>query len=340
MKQSDKKLKIGLIGLGKFGEKYARIISESPIMELTAICSRSAERSEEIAALCHPGYVLTDYLELIRIKEIEAVCIVTEANRHAEITLESLAEGKHVFVEKPLSAAVEDHKKVIEMSEKRNLTVLVGYLCRYLPNFVELKNLIDDNAFGRIAAIASRRNAKSSYLNLPRFKGNVPPLIIEPGIHTSDLFLWLTGSDVQSVYAEKRSLLGHSIADTWMAIVKMKNGVIGTMEQVFLLPEGAPTGMDHRLEIIGTKMTADFLDNGSDYNLWGQESVNYVSPYKPQDIYGKLLFCIKDELNDFVDSIVKGRKPSGAGPRDCRAAVQLASAAVQSADSGQVIVFK
>ena len=335
---TQRRVKIGLVGLGQFGAKYARIISESPIMELVAVCSRNGERAQELAALYHADYAFTDYSQLLGVEEIEAVCIVTEVNRHAEISVNALSAGKHVFVEKPLSADVKDHDRVIALSREKDLTVLVGYINRYLPNFVELKRLIDEDKFGQIAAIASRRNVKSSYLNLPRFEGNVPPVIIEPGIHTSDLFLWLTGSPVESVYAEKRNLLGRSIADTWLVIVKMNNGVIGTMEQVFLLPEGAPIGMDHRLEIIGTKKTADFIDTGSDYQIWDADSVHNLAPVKPQEIYGTLSFCVEIELNDFVHSIRSGKKPSGAGPGDCRAAVQLASAAVRSAERGQVVV--
>ncbi|NSW89097.1 MAG: Gfo/Idh/MocA family oxidoreductase [Firmicutes bacterium] len=333
------KVKIGLIGLGNFGEKYANIIHYSPRMELSAICSRNEARLQEIAGKYGVKNTYQDYRELVQLPDIDAVCIITEAIRHADITLEALKNGKHVFVEKPLSANLEDHDKVIRLAGEKGLIVLVGYINRYIPNFVKIKSMVESGEIGKIVSIASRRNGRPPNLSLPRYQGNIPELIIEPGIHTTDLFLWITGSKVTRVFAESRNLLGLPFADTWMVILKMENGVIGTMEQVFHIPEGAPVVMDHRLEVIGTDGTIQFTDPGSDYSFWGSGKTTYFSPYSAENLYGKLIFPIRDEIEDFASAIQEGRKPSGAGPQDCRAAVEVARAVVESAKSGQVIIL-
>ncbi len=338
MASNGQTLKIGLVGLGWFGIKWARLIAQTHGVELTAICSRSAERGDEVASQFGAPTVYQDYQKLVERDDLDAVCVITEVNRHAEVTLAALACDKHVYVEKPLSPNLADHDRIIELAQQKKRTVLVGYNNRYTPMLVQLKARIDRGELGQLVALASRRNCCPSILDLPRYQGdNVPPLIIEPGIHTSDLFIWLTGSKPRHVYAHSRNVSGRSVADTWMAMVVMTDGTCGTMEQVWHLPENAPMVMDRRIEIIGTKATAEIADQRGDHYVWG-EKVEHLNPSASVDMYGHYVWPgIGEQFADFADSIHTGRSPHGASPHDSRAAVELALAMVQSAQTGEVV---
>ena len=328
-------LKIGLVGLGWFGEQWARLISQTDGVELTAVCSRSRERCNEIARRHGVPSVYQDYHKLVEREDLAAVCVITEVNRHAEVTLAALECEKHVYVEKPLSANLADHDRIIALAGAKERFVLVGYNNRYTPMLVDLKARIDRGDLGKLVVLASRRNCCQSILNLTRYQGpDVPPLIVEPGIHTSDLFIWLSGSSPQRVYAHARNIAGRPFADTWMAMVVMADGTCGTMEQVWHLPEKAPMVMDHRLEVIGTQATAEIADQRSDHYVWG-EQVQHLNPSAPVDMYGRCVWPgIGEQFADFVSSVRNGRPPHCASPRDSRAAVELALAIVQSAETG------
>ena len=331
-------LRIGLVGLGWFGQKWARLIAETEGVELAAICSRSGERGDEIARRHGVAAVHRDYRELVERDDLAAVCVITEVNRHAEVVQAALECDKHVYVEKPLSANLADHDSITALAERKKRVVLVGYNNRYTPLLVDLKARIDRGELGQLVAIASRRNCCQSILELPRYQGvDVPPLIVEPGIHTSDLLLWLTGSRPERVYAHKRNIAGRAMADTWMAMVVMADGACGTMEQVWHVPENAPMVMDRRLEVIGTKATVEIADQRGDYVLWG-EKVQHLHPYAPVDMYGRYIWPgFREQFADFIHAIRTGRPPHGASPADSRAAVEMALAIVKSAETGEVV---
>lgn len=338
MESDGQALRIGLVGLGWFGEKWARLIAETDGVELAAVCSRNGDRGSEIAQRHGVEAVYQDYRELVARDDLAAVCVITEVNRHAEAVQAALECDKHVYVEKPLSASLADHDRIIALAQKKGRSVLVGYNNRYTPLLVDLKGRIDRGELGPLVAIASRRNCCQSILELPRYQGaDVPPLIVEPGIHTSDLLLWLTGSKPERVYAHKRNVAGRAMADTWMAMVVMADGTCGTMEQVWHVPDKAPMVMDRRLEVIGSKATVEIADQRGDYVLWG-EKVEHLHPYAPVDMYGRQVWPgFREQFTDFVDAIRNGRPPHGASPRDSREAVELALAVVQSAETGEAV---
>ena len=307
-------------------------------MELAAVCSRNAERGREIAERDGVAEVYQDYRKLVAREDLDAVCVVTEVNRHAEVTQAALEGGKHVYVEKPLSASLADHDRIGALAAEKGRVVLVGYNNRYTPVLVNLKDRIERGQLGQLVSIAARRNCRRSVLSLPRYQGDgIPPLIIEPGIHTSDLFIWLTGSRPERVYAQKRNVGGGALADTWMALVTMADGTCGTIEQVWQVPENAPMVMDRRVEVIGTEATAEVADQGGDYVLWG-EKVEHLHPYSILDMYGRWVWPgFQDQWADFVGAIREGRTPHGASVQDSRAAVELALAMVESATTGEVV---
>ena len=90
MRADDGALRIGLVGLGWFGEKWARLIHRTEGVELAAVCSRNAERGGQIASRLGAPDVYQDYRELVTKDDLDAVCVITEVNRHAEVTLAAL----------------------------------------------------------------------------------------------------------------------------------------------------------------------------------------------------------------------------------------------------------
>ena len=101
-------VRIGVAGLGMFGEVHIQAMSRIPEFELVSVCSRSEERARQIAETYGVSRWYTDLQSFAADPEIEAVDIVNEVGRHAEVAQVALEAGKDVLVEKPLSARMDE----------------------------------------------------------------------------------------------------------------------------------------------------------------------------------------------------------------------------------------
>ncbi len=101
--------KIGVAGLGRFGVWHARVLAQLPQVELAAVCSRSEERAREVAETYGARKWYTDYVEMVQDAEIEAVDVVSDLDRHGEIALAALQNGKHVISEILLTMRIEEN---------------------------------------------------------------------------------------------------------------------------------------------------------------------------------------------------------------------------------------
>src|SRR5918911_1176788 len=102
------RVRYGVIGLGWFGEKHCEALTGLPNVELFALCTRRKERLHEVAERFGVQHNYTDYHELLANPEVEAVSVVTMWDQHTGPALAALQAGKHVFLEKPMAATVED----------------------------------------------------------------------------------------------------------------------------------------------------------------------------------------------------------------------------------------
>src|ERR1700721_2692531 len=106
------KLRIGVIGLGWFGEIQCEAIVGIPNLELAALCTRTPERLKAMATKFGVAKAMHDYRDVLADPHIDAVSIVTMWDQHTEPAIDALAAGKHVFLEKPIASTVEDASKI------------------------------------------------------------------------------------------------------------------------------------------------------------------------------------------------------------------------------------
>src|SRR5687767_12381880 len=129
------KLRIGVIGLGWFGEIHCETIVGIPNLELAALCTRRPDRLAEQAKKFGVKKIFTDYRVMLADKNIDAVSIVTMWDQHTEPAVEALTAGKHVFLEKPMASTVADCKKIIATSKKSKGILQIGHICRFNPRY-------------------------------------------------------------------------------------------------------------------------------------------------------------------------------------------------------------
>lgn len=125
-------MKIGLIGCGYLGKIHAKCIKEIKNLELVGVYDISDEAAEETAE----KFCTTAYFKLeILIENCDVVDIVTSTATHFELAKKAIVAGKHCFIEKPLTATIEEAEQLIELAKKYNVIVQVGHVERYNPAF-------------------------------------------------------------------------------------------------------------------------------------------------------------------------------------------------------------
>ena len=173
-------------------------------------------------------YAVSDYHELLNDKNINAIIISTRHNLHAQMIVDSLNSGKHVFVEKPLCVNYEELKNIIALYDLKHkeegLQLMVGFNRRFAPYSTLAKQLLG-NASDMV--INCRVNAgfvpADSWIHDSTEGGG---RVIGEVCHFVDLMQYLTGSLPISVYAEATDIKGE---DNVLISLKFKNGSIGTI---------------------------------------------------------------------------------------------------------------
>ncbi len=188
-------LKVGVIGVGSISEYHIRPYLAHEEAELAALCDIHKERLQEKGKRFNVQKLYTDYRDLVKDPEIDAVSICTWNNSHAEIAIAALEAGKHVLVEKPLSRTMEEAVKVAEAVKKSGKILQVGFVRRHASNVKVLKKFIDHGDLGEIyyakASCIRRLGNPGGWFSDSERSGGGP--LIDLGVHMIDLCWYLMG---------------------------------------------------------------------------------------------------------------------------------------------------
>ncbi|OGV83568.1 MAG: hypothetical protein A3K19_19735 [Lentisphaerae bacterium RIFOXYB12_FULL_65_16] len=329
-----KTVRFGIIGLGFFGEKHAEVLADMPGVELAAVCTRRRERREAVARQFGVPKHYGDYHELLADPDIDVVDIVTYVDDHRDIAVDALKSGKHVFLEKPMAESVASCDAILRAAKKARGSLMVGHICRFDMRISLAQQAVAEGRIGKIVSMHATRN-------LPRTVGaqvldKISPLMGD-GIHDTDLMLWLTGSRIQTVYAQNVRVNAFKYPDIGWAMYRFESGAIGVVEDVWFLPENTPFQIDARFEIIGTE-GAIYIDCGN-AGLAINDASGLHQPdtaYWPK-LHGASVGALRHELAYFANCVRTGAKPDVVTPVEARNAVAVMCAAEKSAASGKVV---
>jgi predicted dehydrogenase len=316
MKQGEP-LRLGVIGLGAMGLRHAQAIVELPGTELAAVSDVNAETLARVTAQYGvAGYA--DYRELLRHPGLQGVVVVTPDALHREPCVAAAAAGLPVLLEKPLASTLEDGQAIVAAARERGTALMVGHIVRYSPRYIAVREAIRAGKLGEILHIYTRRNATVN--SGRRLGGRVSPALFQY-IHDLDALRWLTGLEVERVYAEAASkvLAEFGVPDSCFATLRFRGGAIAGMETSWALPAGVPNLLDAKLEVVGTQGVAniDEASQGISFFMDGRYSLPEMTYFVPP------LHVLKDEITRFADVVQAGAEPSASGD-DALAALRIA----------------
>ena len=142
-------IRTGLIGLGKMGLSHFAILNSHPKVDLCAVCDTSSYVLGVLDRYTGTrGY--TNYLEMLDVEKPDAVFVATPSKWHAEVVRAALERDIHVFCEKPFCLNLDEGGRLVQLAECKGLINQVGYHCRFVGAFEEMKRLVDTGALGDI----------------------------------------------------------------------------------------------------------------------------------------------------------------------------------------------
>ena len=336
-----KKVKVGVLGVGGLGLQHAKNLQfRIPNAELIAVCVRTEEKVKRLQEELEVPYGYTDYNEMLKNHELEAVVIASSTDIHYAHAIAAIDAGLHIFIEKPTGMNTEECIAIEQAAAKSNKIFSVGFMRRWDPSYAEAKRRIDAGEIGQ--PILYRGYSLdpvwiAEYM-AKRAEGN-GCWFLDMGVHDYDAARWLLGSEPESVYALGGAyaypvFAEHNDVDNGYALMKFKNGAAA----FFYEGRTAPHGSHVEGEVVGTKGTIRINSIPA-----ADRALMYTSEgvvVKCQDGYParwKEAFYL--ELQAFIDAVQAGESAVGANAHDGTMATRMGMACQQSYESGELVKF-
>lgn len=247
---------VGLIGGGNISETHARAALAIPGAEITAICGSNPQK---VAALCgkYGGVPFTSLEKFLSHRPMDLVILGSPSGVHAEQGIAAARHGLHVLTEKPIDITTARADELVAEAEKARVKLGVIFQDRTKPDIIRLKKFVGDGGLGKLilASASVKWYRPPEYYGGSRWRGRLAldggGALINQGVHTVDLLLWLMG-EVIAVQAEMKTAL-HAIEaeDTLVAILEFKSGALGNL----VCTTSAFPGYPRRLEVTGAEGT-------------------------------------------------------------------------------------
>jgi len=327
------KVKIGLIGLGRWGEVELSVLSTLPYVDVVAVCSRSEERCKKICKNYGIKKYYLDFQEIIQDPEARTIIVSTEPERHAQPILLALEAEKDVLAEKPLALTLEEIDRIIQKVRKKKVIFMVAHTLRFDIRYEMLKERIKKGELGKIVSIYSRRNV---WRGLFEQHARHTPML-ETGVHEVDLARWYMEDEVIRVYARKVNVLNPEIADTYWTVLTFSRGGIAVIETSWLLPDGAPTELNSTVEVIGSRGVAFIESPCVGMPIWTEKKSEYPDIFFWPLVDGQAWGTVYRMLEYFTRCVLKRESQKKISLQDARESVKIALAAIESAEKEKEI---
>jgi len=234
-------MKYALIGCGRIATNHVTAAVNNKL-EIVAVCDvlpKAMEKILEKHDLQNNTSIkrYTDYKKMIAENELELVSIATESGIHAEIALFCIDNGINVIIEKPMAMNMNDAEEIIRCSNEKGVKVCACHQNRFNLAVQNIRKAIESGRFGKLShgSINVRWNRNQRYYTQAPWRGTWAQdggALMNQCIHGIDLLRWMLGDEVEEVYGVTRQQHHDYLEaeDVGLAVVKFKNGAIGTIE--------------------------------------------------------------------------------------------------------------
>ncbi|MBQ3591471.1 MAG: Gfo/Idh/MocA family oxidoreductase [Clostridia bacterium] len=358
---TDKKLRIGCVGIGGMGSCHVGAHSRNKRVEIAALCDLIPEKCEKIIEklkLDPDTPIYTDFREMIEKEQLDAVDIATPNDFHSIIAVYALEHGLHVFCEKPDAVSPAEAEKMKAASEKAGKVLMVMRNNRYYSNSQYLKKYIEAGNAGEIycgrCGWIRRRGipGRGGWFTTKAKSGGGP--LIDLGVHMIDLSIWLMGNpkpvavsgcafskfaDNQAKADSEHSKFGETksggtfdVEDLAMGFIRFDNGACLQIEFSW----ASNIEKEKRfVELRGTKAGFTWNDDGT-CGIWTEDEEGKLTDIKPD--CGPMGDGHARALEHFTKIVLDGAEKDYV-PQQGVNMIKILDAIYKSAETGREVVL-
>jgi predicted dehydrogenase len=348
-------LKIGVIGVGGFGQAHLRAYRElGKQAQVVAVCDIDADLAQRVAQEVG-AEAYTDPHALLAEASVDAVDICTPHDQHAALTIAAAEHGKHVLVEKAMATSLAECRAMVDTADRAGVTLMVAQNQRYVPSYRGVRRLIQSGVLGplRAARLDAMQNLPQAlpaghwFFDAERAGGGV---VICIAVHRIDLLRFLLGDVRRVLHAvchHTNPAFLHGSEDYACATLEWENGAIGQLfatyagyrlpwsEQFMIFGD---TGTVHAIPPIGTYSGPAMVAAqtvGTAGEGWAQQFGGFV-PVEPDRSELPFEDSVANEIAHFLQCCRTGREPISSG-RDNLGTMRVVFGIYEAARTGQAV---
>jgi predicted dehydrogenase len=322
---------IAVIGYGYWGPNLVRNFVLNEDARVVAVCDFSADRRSVVERLYPTVRTYADVDEMLAEDDVDAVVIATPVSTHFELAMRALGAGKHVFVEKPMTATVAEAEKLVAEAAERGLTLMVDHTFIYTSAVRKIHELISDGQLGELYYYDSVR------VNLGLFQHDVS-VVWDLAVHDLSIMDFLIGRTPTRIAATGMShvagqpvnmayltcffgdnLIAHFHVN-WLAPVKVRQTMICGSERMVVFDD------------IEASEKVKVYDKGIILGETGLQLVERHVGYRTGDMWAPRIDTTEAlgvEVAHFLECITTGATPRSDGQAGLRV-VRILEAATES----------
>ena len=328
---------IGIIGYGYWGPNLARNFNIIEGADVVSVCDLNPDALKK-AGKTYPNIeVISDADKILGASDIDAIAIATPVFTHYELARKALENGKHVFVEKPFTSSVAQAEELIELADRKNLTIMVDHTFLFTGAVQKIKELINEDVLGNLYYFDSTR------VNLGLFQHDIN-VIWDLAPHDFSIMDYVVKEKPTAVAATGVShfngkeniayvtvffpnkMLGHFNVN-WMSPVKVRNTLIGGDKKMLVWND---LESDEKIKI---------YDKGVDVTT--PESIyDLLISYRSGDVWSPKINqteALKVEAEYFVDCVENNKTPFNDGMAGLRVVKILEATSKSLKSRGETI---
>jgi len=333
---TDKKTGIGVIGCGYWGPNLIRNfyqLSESAVVQVSDLDEKRLAHIKEL----YPSIsTTTDYNELIRNPDVEAVVLATPVRLHAPMGLEALQAGKHLLIEKPMALNTAECRDLITAAKENDRILMVGHTFEYTSAVRKMKEMLDEGILGRLYYVNTQR------LNLGLFRNDVN-VIWDLSPHDFSILLYLLGGKTPNgVRATGAAHINPEVEDVATVTLDFDDDLIAFVQASWLDPKKV-----RQTTLVGSKKMLIYDDIEPTEKIWlydraveGPAQYDTFAQFPYTYRYGDITIPriggtepLRAEAQHFVHCIQSGETPLTDGYSGLRVC-QILEATTASLKSG------
>jgi len=332
----DHVVRVGVIGYGHWGPNIVRNLHGIETCEVAAVCDKSAAALRRVSRVYPQVHLTTDFNEILTSPHIDAVAVVTPAWTHFELAKAALLNGKHVFIEKPMTSTSQQAEELIELAEKKNLTIMVDHTFLFCGAVRKIRELIDAGTLGSLYYFDSTR------VNLGLFQHDIS-VVWDLAPHDFSIMDHVIREKPEAVVATGARHV-NGVADLAFITVYFPNDVVAHLNLSWLSPVKVRTTLIGGVEkmLVWNDLESDekirVYDKGV-HIAHGHGAVDAKVSYRSGDVWAPKIQqteALKLELEYFADCVMNKKRPTNDGEAGLRV-VRLLEAVDQSMkDKGRI----